>query len=152
MDTIKAKGSGWTEIWNDGKLIKRTPFENLITNIGKAEFAGLVANLGSLTAPSFIALGSSTPTVSPTDTTLATEINTNGLGRAAATVTRVTTSVTNDTIQYVKTFSVTGTTTVNEIGIFDALSVGNMITHALTGTNSLVNGNSYVVTYQIQFT
>lgn len=152
MDTIKVKGSGWIEIFDNGKLISKTLFQNLITNVGKAEFAGLVANLGGLTAPAYIALGSSATAPTVTDTTLTAEISTSGLGRAAATVTRVTISVTNDTIQYFKSFTATGTVTINEIGIFDALSVGNMITHALTTSQPVINTNVVNVTYQIQFT
>ena len=90
--------------------------------------------------------------VAAADTTLETEITDSGLARVAATVTRVTTSTTNDTVQMVTTFTVTGTKTIKEVGILNASSTGDLGGRTvLTTPKDVVNGSSYTVTYKTIF-
>ena len=86
----------------DGNLKDREVVENLIVNTGLAEIAGLVGNTGSPTAFTYLAVGSASTAAAATDTTLETELTDGGLERAAATVTRTTTTATNDTLQACK--------------------------------------------------
>ena len=125
--------------------------ENSTMNVAFAVFAGLAGNTGSQTAFGYLAVGTSNTAVSASQTTLVAEISTSGLARAAATVSRVTTTQTNDTLQLLKTWTASGSVTVEEIGYFNASSSGVMGGRALTSTKSLVNGETLTGTYQIKF-
>ena len=134
----------------DGNLKDREVVENLIVNTGLAEIAGLVGNTGSPTAFAYLAVGSAATPATATDTTLETELTDGGLERAAATVTRATTNATNDTLQLVKTFSVTGTKTVREVGVFNDSSAGTMLSRSvLTADKNLESGDTLTLTYQL---
>jgi hypothetical protein len=122
-------------------------FHNKMTNEGLAVISGLVGNTGSQTAFTYIAVGSSNTAVSASHTALQAEISTNGLSRASATVSRKTTTQTNDTLVLAKVFTVTGSSTVEEVGVFNASSSGTMLARALTGSISVVNGNVLSATY-----
>lgn len=153
MDIIKAIGKVHIKVTDSSGKIKFDKYlgENIITNAGKAAMAGLVGNTGAITAFSYIALGTSSTAVAATDTTLGTELSTSGLSRTAATISRTTTSVTNDTLNFVFTFTATGSQTIQEAGIFNAASTGTMLSHKLTGAISVVNTDQLTVTYTIQF-
>lgn len=134
----------------DGEVLSDETVANIFTNAGKAQMALLC---GDATAVPFtyIALGTSTTAVAATDTTMTAEIVDTGLARAAGTVSRTTTTVTNDTYNISKTFTATGTKTVEEIGIFNASSSGTMLSHALSGSKGLTNNDVLVVTYTLKF-
>lgn len=137
---------------SDGSLKWATDWiENSTMNAGLAVFSGLAGNTGSQTAFGWLAVGTSSTAVAASQTTLQAEITTNGLARAAATVSQVTTTQTNDTLQLVKAWSVSGSSTVEEIGYFNASSAGVMGGRALTGTKAVVNGETLTATYQIKF-
>ena len=134
----------------DGNLKDREVVENLIVNTGLAEIAGLVGNTGSPTAFTYLAVGSASTAATATDTTLETELTDGGLERASATVARTTTTTTNDTLQLVKTFIVTGTKTVREVGVFNGDSVGTMLSRSvLTSDKNLESGDTFTLTYQL---
>lgn len=125
-------------------------FNNVITNAGKAQIA-LLAGDASAVPFTYLAVGTSSTATSAAQTALQGEISTNGLSRAAATVSRVTTTITNDTVQLYKSFSVSGSSTVEEVGIFNDATTGTMLGRALTGTKSLVNGDVLQITYKVAF-
>ncbi len=151
MDTTKTKGSIDIEIVRDGKTILKKTVFNGITNAGFAAMAGLVGNTGAISAFTYLAVGTSSTAFSAGQTALIGEISTSGLSRASATVSRVTTTQTNDTLQLAKTFTLSGSATVEEIGAFNAASTGIMLGRALTGTLSLVNGDELTTTYKFKF-
>lgn len=135
----------------DGELKDDTGWiKNIITNAGKAQLA-LLAGDASATPFTYLAVGTSATAVAATDTTLTAEITDTGLARAAGTVSRVTTTVTNDTLQVTYTWTATGNKTVEEVGLFNASSAGTMLGHALTTTKTLVNTDILVGTYQVKF-
>lgn len=125
--------------------------DNLTMNASFAVLSGLAGNTGSQTAYTYLALGTSSTAVAATQTTLGAEITDTGLQRASATVSRVTTTQTNDTLQLAKTFTATGSKTVEEVGYFNAASVGVMGGRALTTSKALVNGETLATIYQIKF-
>lgn len=125
-------------------------FYNLVTSAGKAQLA-LLAGDASATPFTFPAVGTSNTAPAVGQTALTAEITTLGLQRAAATVSRVTTNVTNDTLQLVKVWTATGAVTVEEIGIFNAASSGVMLGRALTGTKALSTNDTLTATYQVVF-
>ncbi len=135
---------------SDGSLRWKETVKNIVTNAGKAQLA-LLCGDASAVPFTYIALGTSSTAVAATDTQLTAEISTNGLSRAAGTVSRVTTTVTNDTFQITKTFTASGSQSFEEIGIFNAASTGTMLSHALTGTKSVINTDQFVATYQLKF-
>lgn len=133
-----------------GRLLSDTTINNIITNAGKAQIA-LLAGDATATPFTFLAVGTSTTAVAATDTTLTAEIVDSGLERAAGTVSRVTTTVTNDTLNVTKTWTATGTKTVEEVGLFNAASAGTMLGHALTTSKALISGDQLIATYQVKF-
>ena len=122
---------------------------NLIVNAGLAESVQLIGGLGG-TAFSALAIGSGSTAAAATDTALQTEITTNGGARGAAAVTAQTTSVSGDTLQFIKTWNFTGSVTVNEVGIFNNnTSGGDMLGRQVTSSKSFVNGESLQITYKV---
>ena len=119
-----------------------------LTNTGFAAIAGRVGDTGSITAFTYLAYGDDTTTAAATHTALqGTESQ-----REAATVSRVTTTVTNDTLQLTKTFTISSTETIGEVGVFNASSSGSMLARSvLSPTRSVASGDSYVCTYKIKF-
>jgi len=130
--------------WDTGWIMNGT------TNEGKAQYA-LLAGDASAVPFTYLALGTSSTAFNATQTTLVAEIVDTGLERAAATVSRVTTTVTNDTVQLIKTFTATGSKTIEEIGYFNAVSAGTMGGRALTTSKAISNGETLVATYQVAF-
>ena len=124
-----------------------------LTNASFAQIASL-AYLAAAVPFTYIAVGTGTTAESAAHTALVTETTTSGLGRADATTkTRSTTTQTNDTTSLSETFTVTGSVTVAEVGVFNASSAGTMwFRHKLGTAKSLINGDSYTVTCTCQFT
>lgn len=125
---------------------------NTVTNASFAVLSGLAGNVDSQTAFTYIAVGTSNTAPAASQTALGTELATAGLTRASATVSRTTTTQTNDTLQLYKEFTVSGAgATVEEAGIFNASSSGTMLARALTGTKALSSGDKFQVTYAVKF-
>ena len=124
---------------------------NLITNAGLAVMASRFNGADSEAAVTYIALGTGATAANVTDTTLVTEISTGGGSRAAATASRQTTTVTNDTSRLLKTFSFTSSFAVTESGIFNAASSGDMAARQVFSAINVSNGDSLQVTWDIDF-
>lgn len=150
---IKITGRVRLQVFNKfGALLSDTGFlENTITNSGKAAMAGLVGNTGGISAFNYLALGSDNTAASASQTALIAEYSTLGLSRSVATASRITTSQTNDTLSLTYTWTATGSTTIQEIGILNASSVGIMLGRKVTGGVAVINTNSVVATYTVQF-
>ena len=119
-----------------------------LTNTGFAAISGRVGDTGSITKFSYLAYGDDTTAAAAGHTALqGTESQ-----REAGTVSRVTTTVTNDTLQIAKTFTISATETIGEVGVFNATAVGTMLARSvLSPTRSVASGDSYVCTYKIKF-
>ncbi len=149
-DEQKTKGIVRLEVKNpDGSTYDTGWIHNLGMTVRLPVISGLYGNTGSQTAFGYLAVGSSNTAVSAGQTTLVAEFTTLGLSRAAATVSRVTTNSTNDTTQFVYTWTTSGSATVEEIGYFNASSAGVMGGRALTGTIVLINGATLTATYKV---
>lgn len=131
--------------WSTEKKVR-----NLVTTVGKALIAGRINGSGAPAAATYIAVGTGTTAAAAGDTTLQTETATSGLSRAAATVSLVTTSTTNDTAQLTNTFTVTGTVAVTESGVLNAASVGTLLCHQVFTAINVVSGDSLAVTWKVQ--
>lgn len=126
----------------------------IIPNEGITEMLALAGTVGSPTAFGYAACGSGTTAFSSTSSALNTEIESNGLTRAATTNTAATTTFADDTLQFVKTWTVTGTQSVTEIGITnkgtkDADGEKWLYLEVLSTARSLISGNTYTITVKI---
>lgn len=124
-----------------------TQVHNKMTNASLAVITGLVGNTGAQTAFGYLAVGTDSTAVSASHTALQAEITDTGLARASATISRSTTTQANDTLNFVKEWTASGTKTIEEVGIFNAASNGVMLARATTGTISLLSGHTVEITY-----
>lgn len=125
-------------------------YRNLITSAGKAGVASRINGSGSEAAFTYIEVGVGTTAANVADTTLETAITDSGLARAAATASRVTTTVTNDTAQLVYSFSVSGTKAVTESGVFNASSSGVLLCRQVFSAINVVSGDSLQITWKVK--
>lgn len=133
-----------------GKFENSRKISNLLTSAGKAGLASRVNGSGSEAAFTYIAVGTGTTAANVADTTLQTELSTLGLARVLGTLSRITTTVTNDTAQITTTFTVTGTAAVTEAGLLNAASVGTLLARQVFSAINVVNGDSLTITWKIQ--
>jgi len=112
---------------------------------------------GTGTEPLNIQWGSSGTAAAATDTALGSTTGATE-SRTAGTSSIVTTTNTSDTYQVVGTITATGTPTVQEVGLFDAIGTGNPPTggnfflHANHGSTVLAVGETITYTIKVQFT
>lgn len=151
METIKLKGT-YDFIIRDvnGNIRDTFSVNNIVTNAGKAQIALLTGD-ATATPFTYLAVGTSTTSAAASQTALGAEITNTGLARAAGSVSRITTTVTNDTFKLVYTWTASGSKTVEEVGVFNAASSGTMLSRALTGTKTLANGETLIATYTLAF-
>lgn len=122
-DNIKAKGTLTLVLTDEFGNVKQQDEQNLVVAAGLAYIASRMKDTAA-GAMSHMAVGSGTAAAAAANTALGTE-----LGRVALTSTTiVTTSVSNDSIQYVATFPAgTGTGAVTEAGVLNASSAGTLL-------------------------
>ena len=131
-----------------------------VTTLGKAAIVGVVTGVGSQTAYDstncYIACGTGTTAFAVTDTTLGAEITTasSGLVRVKPdTISRETTTTTNDTMRFVKAFTVAATgdgKVIGEWGIFNASSAGVMLARDVpSSTTTVATGDVLTWTFDV---
>lgn len=148
---LKLTGMVKLDLYKDGELKDTTGWlKNTITNTGLAQIA-LLAGDASAVPFTYLAVGTSNTAESASQTALQAEISDSGLERAAATVSRVTTTQTNDTLQLTYTWTASGSKTIEEVGMFNAASSGTMLGRKLTTSKSISSGEQLVGTYKIIF-
>lgn len=124
----------------------------VVTNKGKAMFADRIRTTPATytASPKYCAMGTGATgaarTAAATDTALSTEVET----RTAGTESTVTTTNTGDTYQVVGTIAATASRSVDEAGLFDAATTGNMGTSATFAVVSLASGDSIQFTWKSQ--
>lgn len=130
---------------------------NGVTNTGHADVAGLINNTGAVTAFGQIGMGTGNTAFSATQTALVTEVTASGSGASgvhvlasgSTTASRVTTSVTNDTSQWVGTVSITGTIAVVESAVFNNNTNGDMLCRQVFSAINVVSGDSLQFTWKV---
>lgn len=117
-DTIKALGDVNIQVFDEaGNLKEERTIKNLVVNVGKAFIAGRM--VGTPTAMSHMAVGSSSTAPAGADTSLGGELGRVALGSSAAAGAVVT---------YTASFPAgVGTGAVVEAGVFNASSSGTML-------------------------
>lgn len=124
----------------------------VLTTIGKAMLADrLRTTPGTYSAsPKYVAMGvgatGAARTAAVGDTALSSQVE----SRTSGTESTVTTTTTNDTYQVVGTVTATATRVVDEAGLFDASSSGNMATSATFAVINLESGDSIQFTWKIK--
>jgi hypothetical protein len=123
---------------------------DIITN--RLNSAGTIPlNIGWGTGTQTTALVTDT-TLGPTTVEKLVDLSTSaGTDHTVGVVTRVTTTVTNDTFQVVGTRSATGAGTVTVSGLFDAASGGNLFAKGDFAGIALASGDSIQFTWKVVF-
>lgn len=137
------------QFFNLGSWSSEMKLANLVTNAGKAAVASRINGSGGLAAFTYLAIGTGATAAAAGDTALQTEITTNGGARAAATASRVTTDVTNDTARLVYTWTFSGSFAVTEAGALNAASSGDLLNRQVFTAVNVVSGDSLQVTVDI---
>jgi hypothetical protein len=122
---------------------------NLVTSAGLALVAGRINGSGTPAAATYIAVGTGSTAANAADTALGAEIVDSGVERAAATVSLVTTTVTNDTAQMLKSFSVSGTKAVTESGVLNAASAGTLLCRQVFAAINVASGDTLQITWKV---
>ena len=134
---------------SDGKVKSRYIAIDALTNVGKAQIAGLIN--GVVTTPfKYIAIGTGTTAASSSDTALENETH-----RALGTTSRETTNVSNDTAVVQATFSggwASGGEDISESGLFDASTGGNMLCRDTFTARHLEGDDELTVTWKVVVT
>ena len=151
---VKLKGCVEFDLFDkEGKLLSHQKCDNLIVTVGKSQIAGLIN--GSVTTPfKYIAIGGSTTAEAAGQTALVAEFSTFGGQRTLGSTDRITTVVANDTMRVVASFTfpsggVPGAF-VNEAGLFDAVSAGNMCSRKVPTPVAIAVSTTLQVTWTIQ--
>jgi hypothetical protein len=141
--------------FRSGMVLDERSVPNTIVNGGIAALAGLAIQSGTTAPFAYIAIGTSTTAVASSDAGLYGECTTGGGARGSAVVSRVTTDVTNDTAQLVRTFSFTTTSgyIVTEAAVFNTVttSSGTMLCRQIFTPISVANPDTLEVTYKLDF-
>jgi len=156
-EDLKLRGIITLRKIKDGKVIEEETVNNTITNVGKADVAGLICDTGSIVAYQWLAIGDSSTAATSADTTLVGEFVSGtdpSLARVRASITRMTTSETNDTFQLLHTFTNTASAakTVVEAGIFNTSTedTANALGRQTFGGKSLETGTELQVQYRVR--
>lgn len=131
----------------DGKVKDYRKIKNLIVNAGLAGLASRINGSGAEAAFTYLAVGTGTTGAAAGNTALETEITDSGLARSAATASRTTTTATDDTAKLSKTWSVTGTKAVTEVGALNAASTGTLLGRQTFTAVNVVSGDSLQIDY-----
>src|SRR3990167_6726466 len=121
---------------------------SLSTWKGWAKAAGLLAGQSGWLALDKAAMGGYTAATNA----LTTEASESGVARASATVSNVTTTQTNDTTRFYKSFSVLATVSITGAGVFSASTAGDMWAfHEWAASVPVVSGDTINETIDLQF-
>ena len=126
----------------------------VLTNRGRAITADRLRTTPATytNAPKYIAAGvgatGAARTAAVADTALSSEL---AEGRVSGTETTPTTNVTGDSYQVAGTITATGARAVDEAGLFDAATVGNMFMSATFAVVNLASGDSLALTAKVTY-
>jgi hypothetical protein len=125
---------------NNGKVVLKTSGSNLITSAGETLVAELLDVDTAEVAPKYIAFGSGTNGALKTDTRLQAEIS--STRELADTITPST-----NTLALEFAITVSGTYTIEEMGILNALTDGTLFSRFLTQSLDVVPGFLIEITW-----
>jgi hypothetical protein len=132
-----------------GKVKEDRNIKNTITTVGKAELSALMLTDIGGTAFDYIAIG----TGNPSATALGAECGSDGgerRGGADVVGTQETTTTTDDTAQWVTTFTFTGSFALTEEGIFNGTPAGTMLASQSFAALNVVDGDTLQITHKVK--
>lgn len=141
-----------TGVWADSRLVA-----NGITNAGKAALASRFNGSGGEAAFTSIGIGTDTTAFAASQTALlagkkadaTADGGVHALATASVTVSRTTTTVTNDTAQLTGTIAITGSMAITESGVFNADTNGTMACRQTFSAVNVVSGDNFVPTWKV---
>lgn len=141
-----------TGVWAYSRKI-----HNGITNAGKAALASRVNGSGGEAAFTSIGIGTDTTAFAASQTTLlagkkadaTADGGVHALATASVTVSRTTTTETNDTAQLTGTIAITGSMAITESGVFNADTNGTMLCRQTFSAVNVVSGDNFVPTWKV---
>jgi len=145
---IGIRGKFYIRHIRNGKVLSEEVITNTVTNTGKGSAAGLLGGLKT-TPFTYLGIGTSATQALASDTDLKAGITSGSLARASATVSQVSTDVSNDTLQLLHTFTATASYTIKEAGVFDTASGGVMLARSTFADRALEPNDTLKITYQI---
>lgn len=129
----------------DGEIKDSVHVPNLVVNTGLSYVTSRMIGTGA-NAMSHMAVGSGTAAAAANNTALNSELNRVALTSA----TQVTTTVNNDSVQYLATFSPgVATGAVTEAGIFNASSEGTMLCRTVFNVVNKEANDTLTITWKI---
>jgi len=141
------------EVFRDGKRIRHEIVKGRCpTTAGFALVADRLGALAAGAAVTYLAMVTGSGAAAATDTTLGAEITDTGLERTAATVTRETTTVADDTLQLLYEWTATGVKILREIGAFNAAVAGSMLARKVYAAITTADTDHVKMTYKFPFT
>ena len=128
-----------------------------IVDAGRAVVSARLYGTGSA-AFGAIGMGTSSTAFATSQTALITGVKGDGtadsgvhaIASGSVTTSSVTTTITNDTAQFVGTVSITATIAVTESGLFNADTNGTMLCRQTFSAVNVVNGDSIQFTWKIK--
>jgi hypothetical protein len=144
-DSLKTKGILELKLLDAFGNVKEQHAHNLVVNTGLSFITSRMKE-ATTSVMSHMAVGTSTASALGANTTLGTE-----LARVALDSTTVTTTtVTNDSIQYVSTFPAgTGTGAITEAGLFNQSSTGTMLCRTVFAVINKGALDTLVITWKV---
>lgn len=146
VEKIVAKGLVTFTLTNENGDVTHTQVENLIVDTGLAYIASRMIDTGSAVV-SHMSVGTSSTAAADAQTALVTPLT----PRVALTsTTNVTTTVTNDSVQYVAAFGpAVCTGAITEAGLFNALTAGTMIARTVFAVINKGAADTLTITWKI---
>jgi hypothetical protein len=144
-DSLKANGVLQLTLLDAAGNVKEQHEHNLVVNTGLAYIASRIKD-ATATAMSHMGIGSGNTAAAAADSALGSQ-----LARVTLdSTTLVTTTATNDSVQYVATFAAgTGTGAVTEAGIFNAGTSGTMLCRTVFAVINKGALDTLVITWKV---
>lgn len=145
-DSIKAKGTLQLTLIDEHGNIKQQNEHNKVVDVGLAYIASRMKD-ATATVMSHMAVGSGTVAAAAGDSALGSQLSTRV---ALDSTTIVTTTATNDSVQYVATFAAGQSTgAVTEAGIFNAATAGTMLCRTVFPVINKGELDTLVITWKV---
>ena len=144
MEKFGLKGRFRIACLRNNEVIAERDSENTIMNAGKAEVSSLILTDVGGTAFDYIAIGTNSTAPNATQTALLAQQY-----RVAGTGSQTTTTVTNDTARLTGSIAITSTATLQEAGIFNSSSAGDMLARTTYSAISVNSGDTLNIGYDV---
>jgi hypothetical protein len=144
-ESLSAKGIVTFKLVDENGNVKQEETTNLVVNTGKAFITSRMLNTSSPVI-SHMGVGTGATAAAATDTGLGTALG----ARQSVTPTNVTTTTTNDAVQYVASFAAgVATGALTEAALFNDVSAGTMICRTVYSVINKGANDTLTITWKI---